>query len=196
MRAEFLDESLSTLLSRLSPPAGMRDNAAAMEAEVDAMRRSLTSAAPTQGYEAWWQRFEDALLSRAKTRSWPLLSEVKQASKEADPSTGPRGSSMSESRILDALIDWKNRTGRQLPGYGSAARTRELISRGIFRNEREARFMGFDLDQRMTDMAHAQPPTRPEWDKHIRVTARLRDITEEEAEWQERQNLPPSELPA
>lgn len=82
IRVTFLNAKLFGLCGpdgRLVPPRGMGQQAQADE--LAALGRALDRLAPSTAYEAWWPRFEDALMSAATTRAWPLIGDVERAAK-------------------------------------------------------------------------------------------------------------------
>lgn len=180
-RQEFLADALQTLLSRLSPPLSIRANPGAQSAEVAAMLKSISRAAPPSGYGDWWPRFEESLMRRAKTRAWPILSEIEAAAASAgvqDAGDGTQG----EDAAVARMADWFGKFNNQLPGHGRPSRTAALIRMGVLPDERTARFHGFDLDEAQTARAMSQQPCRAEEQHHRRVSDALADINEAMAE--------------
>lgn len=156
-QANELEEALEAFLSRFSPPRHIADNPQAIEAEAAQIVAAFARFAPADGFADWWQRVTTELVRRMKTRAWPLVSEVEaacQAARSASPSTATEDAI--EAMILDRMEDWFRRTHSQMPGYGRPSRTMALIRRGVLRDEREARFRGFDMTQDMRDRAHGQ----------------------------------------
>ena len=82
LRMTYLNGKLFSLCGpdgRLVPPLRMGQQAQADE--LAALGRALDRLAPASGYEAWWPRFEDALMGAATTRAWPLIGDVERAAK-------------------------------------------------------------------------------------------------------------------
>ena len=100
IRRQTLDRNLDRLLSRMVPPRGLGDQA--QQDETAALSRALDRMAPGGGYEAWWERFEDALLGIMTTRAWPTVGEVTKAGK----SIGFGGSDQRASGEPPQLYDW------------------------------------------------------------------------------------------
>lgn len=190
-RETDLTKRLSALLDRLSPPRSIAANTDAQRAEAAALLRSILAAAPSQGWADWWGKFEDALLRRLKTRAWPILSEVDAAAR--DIATASRGenanASLNESHAIRRMVDWFGKFKNQMPGHGRASRTRAMIESGVLRNEREAKFYGFDLSADMLETAKNQPQGREESDHHERVLSDIhainRRIEDNKAQWRE-----------
>lgn len=91
MRKEFLDGRLFALCGpagRLVAPQRMGQTAQADE--LAALGRAINGAAPSVGYEAWWPRFEDALLGGLASRAWPTLSEIRRAAREVQTTAKAR----------------------------------------------------------------------------------------------------------
>ena len=92
-----------------------------------------------------------------------------------------------EDLSLNRCIEWYLKFGSQMPGMGNTGRTTEMIRRGIFDNEREARFHGFDLTEDQLARSNGQTMGKAEWVHHVKVMARLRGVSEFEAAEQERE---------
>jgi hypothetical protein len=147
--------------------------------------------------ESWWERFEDVLLRRMKTQAWPIASEVEAACKASQQSSGTDKGETFASSIEEAqLVEWFLKFKGQRPGLGSSRHTASLIARGILADEREARFYGFSLSPDQAERAKTQRPRLAEWNHHIAVQARLKGISEAEADAIERRTVSPDQLPA
>ena len=192
MRTEFLNNRLSTLLERYSPPRAMAKNREAQSQEIDSLMRAITSSAPARDYEDWWQRFEDNLLSNHQTRAWPTLFEVKRA---FPAKAGGRDANVEENNFRIAC-EWFDKFKEPMSCFNSTVMTARMIERGVLADEREARFYGFYLTPEQNDRAKEQRPRQSEWRHHVRVMANLRKISEQEAEAQAYRELPQSEHPA
>jgi len=209
MRNEVLTERLMGLLQRLSPPRSMLKNKDAQQAEVDHMLTVVLSAAPSSGYEEWWQRFEADLLESHQTRAWPTIFEITETCKrlrrdDSGAVAGTRGDAEAE---IVQIRDWLGRGHfRASSTFRHPEATARLIAEGVFENEREARFRGFPLSPEMNARAIGkstggwrrtgqQPMSRAEWDHHIRVLANLRRKPEREVIEEERAALSAAELP-
>ncbi|MGB1214802.1 MAG: hypothetical protein ACPG4X_15660 [Pikeienuella sp.] len=193
MRNEFLNHRLSTLLERYSPPRAMAKNRDAQVQEIDSLARAIIAAAPRNDYEDWWQSFEDNLLSNHQTRAWPTLFEVKKAFPAR--STGGADINVEENNIRIA-VEWFEKFKEPLACFNSTFMTGKLLERGVFSDEREARFYGFYLTDAQTERAKTQRPGRHEWERHVAVMARLRNVSKAEAEAQAFRELPQDQHPA
>lgn len=176
-RDDFIRTALMGILSRKTPPQALKANQDGQRAEVATILRTIGRHAPQQGYDIWWDRFEDDLSRRMKTHGWPIASEVEASCRAAAGHDGGRAA-MDESRAVQMLSDWHSKFGKQMPGMGRDDRTAELIRRGVLANEREARFCGYDLDTASRARALDQAPGRAELAHHERVLARLRGNAE------------------
>lgn len=181
-RDEFIKAGLTGILERKTPPAAIRGNPDAQRGEVAAMVKTIARYAPVSGIDLWWDRFEDNLSRRMKTHGWPIPSEIDMACREVSGRNAQDGGNAVEQEILRMMTEWFTRFADQLPGHGRPDRTAELIRRGVLADEREARFKGFDLGEDQRRRAMDQRMGRDEWRHHIRVTARLRGVSEAEAE--------------
>ena len=174
-----LEISLMAFLGRFSPPRSIAGNPAAMAEETDHLLSAFARFAPRDGFQTWWLNVTTELVRRMKTRAWPMVAEVEAACQAARQSNqGSMGEDAIEAMILDHMATWYARWKSQMPGYGNAARTMALIRRGILKDEREARFRGFDLTQAMKERAFDQPIGADELAAHRRVMANLRALSE------------------
>ena len=180
------DELLAALegfLDRLSPPRQIAANPQAVEAEAAQILAAFDRHAPPDGFAEWWAQVTTELLRRMKTRAWPLVSEVESACAAVRQAKGGAASEAEVERlILDRMTDWFALRKTQMPGYGKPSRTVALIRRGVLRDEREARFRGFDMTQDMRDRAHQQAATPDEAAAHAAALERLRVSADKIAE--------------
>ena len=77
-------------------------------------------------------------------------------------------------------------TGLERVGF-----TAQCRRRGVLRSLREALFRGFDLDEEQRRQALKEPMCSDEWQHHVGVIARLRNVTYAEAEVQCREEYGP-----
>lgn len=197
---------LSRFLTRKQIPRRLDSNPSATDDEIAALVAAIARNAPrtAERLAEWWPAFE-AALGEVCGSMWPTEKEIRDAAQSASKTmqqVGAAGSAtdqnqtMVEAHIIAAMIEFFARLKRPLPGYNSAHRTAVLIRRGVLHDEREARFFGFELTQEQTKRALSQRPRKEEWDHHIRVMARLKSITRDEAERIERAEISPGQLPA
>ena len=147
-RTTDLSMRFNRWIERLSPPRVIAGNPRALDDEVKALFNIVLKYAPTANWAQWWDDTIAELEAGMMTRSWPAPGEVVRACQAYRPegSKSDHGTnSLVEANAIKMLTDWYHKFGDQMPGMGRADRTNELIRRGIFRNEREARFFGFTL---------------------------------------------------
>jgi hypothetical protein len=77
-RAEEIADRFNSYLDRYSPPRHLA-NPKAQQAEVDALLMAILGYAPQMGYGEWLDRVCRELDRNAKTRAWPIVSEVNAA---------------------------------------------------------------------------------------------------------------------
>lgn len=183
-REEYLSARFNEFLDRFSPPRSIQSNPKAMQDEADDMLRSVVRFAPREEYGEWIARVVSSLVEGMTTRSWPTVGEVIRACKSVSKPDTVTSRSMVEEAALGRMEQWFEKFGSQLPGHGNPTRTAELIRRGVLTDEREARFKGFDLSEEQRRRALELRTGRAEWRHHVGVTARLRGISEAEAEAQ------------
>lgn len=183
IREAHLAQKFNEFLDRFTPPRSIANNAAAMQQDADQMMRIVLRYAPPDGYAAWLDRVLCDLQEGMTTRSWPAPGELAKACK-AGASVGPPQGNAShiEGRLVDMMAEWHARFGTEMPRMGKPERTAELIRRGVLSCERAAKFMGYTLSSEQARDAEKQRTSREEWRHHVRITARLRGISEAEAE--------------
>ena len=111
------------------------------------MVKTIARYAPTTGIDLWWDRFEDNLSRRAKTHGWPIPSEIDASCREVSGQRAP-GTKRPSIKTACASSEWHAKFGSQMPRMGRPDRTAELIRRGILKNERDAKYRDYDLDER------------------------------------------------
>lgn len=182
-------------LKRFSPPRQIANDREAMQDDADALLRIILEQAPRADCLAWYDDAIHRLEVGMNTRAWPAPGEVMKACRSA---LAARPSSVfgnnENDPVIDLMIVWHNCKGRQMPGYGTPARTRELIRRGVLHDIADARHRGYAIcseEQRklLVDrarrraagecMADIMDPA--EYEDHIRVLAGLKGISDEEA---------------
>lgn len=181
IREAYLSQRFNEFLDRFSPPRAIANNPTAMQQDADDMLRTVLRYAPREEYGEWLGAVLRELQEGMTTRSWPAPGELAKACRMKGAAKS-QPSALVEDHAIDRMIDWHGKFGTQMPGHGNPARTAELIQRGVLANEREARFKGFELGEDQRRRAMEQPSTRDEWRHHVRVIARLRGISESEAE--------------
>lgn len=82
MKTVYLEGRLRNYLARRSPPQFMAKNETAQVEELSALMRALNRAAPDSGFQEWWPRVEDVLDRELKTRAWPTVHEISEASRK------------------------------------------------------------------------------------------------------------------
>lgn len=190
MRDQYLAQKFNNLLSRLSPPRAIAGSEELQRDETLSLVSALKGVAPLGDFDAWWPRFEAALLDGLQTRAWPTRREIKDAAKKINIKR-----ERTESEQFDAWCTMAD--GRKKPPLGLRDHrvTAEMVKRGHLMNLREARFHGWPLSMEQDQIAVKQKIGWEEFRHHIRVCAKLRGISEAEAESQERAVLSDSEIP-
>lgn len=166
---------LRRFLGRRQVPKHLAASSQAAEDEVRALARLAARWAPRgEAFGAWWERFEEAL-GQSGRGYWPNEGDVAAAARAASAPSGAVDGDAVEAAAVARLEAWYRRFGDQMPGCGSAARTAELIRRGVLANEREARFRGFDLGPEQLRRAAEQDACPAEVARHADVLAALLD---------------------
>jgi hypothetical protein len=185
-RKDYLLAKLQRFLKRKDVPDGLEGPAQdeARHDEIRALARLIVGSAPTLGFEVWWDEVEAHVGRSMRSRAWPnegqLASSI-EAVRRGRIDAGDDGTPVPlfdreriNGRILDMLEAHYRQHGREAPGIGTSERTAALISRGVLANEREARFLGFSVDQDQLNIAMGQPAGDLEWNHHVAIMARLR----------------------
>jgi hypothetical protein len=179
-REEYLSARFNEFLDRFSPPRSIQNNPTAMQSDADSMLRTVLRFAPKEGYSEWLDAMLSDLQDGMTTRSWPAPGELTKACRsKASATFAP--DSLVESAAIERMVAWHIRFKSEMPGHGYAARTAEMIRSGVLANEREAQWSGYALGPEQAERAKGQKMGREEWNHHVAVTARLRDISEAEA---------------
>lgn len=144
---------------------------------------SVLRYAPLDDYIRWMDNVLRDLQEGMITRSWPAPGELVRACKANATTRQPHGDNLHvEAKMVDMMADWHEEFHEEMPSMGKPERTAELIRRGVLSSERSAKFYGYTLSRAQSLLADKQPTTIEEWRHHVRVTARLRGISEREAE--------------
>jgi hypothetical protein len=142
---EFISEKLSEYLERKSIPRGMEGNSRAIKAEFDALLSCLMRFAPSADYGDWWESMVRHLDENSKTRSWPLVEELKDAIFKTRP---PKSIRVSQGDEIDPLqINAKRMNSGEPVGdqwlYGQLAHELEnsgLVNAETFQKYRSSLF--------------------------------------------------------
>lgn len=188
MRSEIIEKRLRSILSRLSPPRSIANNAEAQKSEAAAMLKALSASCPTRGVDDWLDSFEEALFSALETRAWPTLREVKKACRVKISSSGATSD-------VEIALKWFNTFNKPHPVLNNPQITAEILSRGMVEDIREARWRGLDLTTEDRDRARYMRPVKDEWHRHVSVMAALRGQSLDDCERQEAAELSPGQLP-
>ncbi|MEO1949267.1 hypothetical protein [Thioclava sp.] len=196
-QAAYADISMrfNAWLDRFSPPRQIASNPQAMQDDANGLLRIFLDHAPSEGWQEWYQDAIRKLEAGMTTRAWPAPGEVVKACRAADiPRPSGALSGRGEAQVIGMMIEWLGKFGSQMPGYGNALRTRELIRRGVLRDVAEARTKGFALfPEDESALLHDRSQRREqgedmaaivghaEWNKHIKILARLWGCSEFEA---------------
>ena len=195
MRGDFINQKLTNLLSRLSPPRAIAKDARAQAEEMKLLAKAINSAMPSRESDEWWLKFEEALLSSLQTRAWPTLREVKQSCSDIRSGRSDISDELAESNVLNIAIEWFNSHGKPHPVLNSPQITNQMVDQGMLPTLRYARWKGFDLTTEQQREAIKQRSCMEEWRCHCTIMARLNNVTYAEAEARERAEVSPTELP-
>lgn len=115
MKKQYIEGKMRDYLARRSPPNSISKNERALTDELGAILRAVVRAAPDQGFQEWWPRFEDSLDRSLKTRAWPTVYEINAASPKRAEDTSERGQRASlssndlhtlETKVLPTARRW------------------------------------------------------------------------------------------
>jgi len=172
-----VEMAVAVYLDTLVIPRHLDGNRAAQQDEFRDICGAVAQFAPRHGFGEWWQRVKSELKSAAKTRAWPLMSEVQTACRNVnarDRANNAAGAARDvEDVMVQMMADWFRRCRSQMPSCGRASRTMALIRLGVLADVSEARFYGFDLDPAEMERARYMPPCAAERQHDARVRADL-----------------------
>lgn len=165
-------------LDRFTPPRQIAGKPETQQDEANAMLRIFLDHTPEANWQAWFDKAIRTLETSMTTRSWPAPGEVIRACRGAVAEMPVAESGINhrvESDAIERMIDWLGKFKDQMPGMGRPDRTAALIRRGVLKNEREAKFRGFNLspEQFSKIKSDDQQPSRAEWDHHVAILAKL-----------------------
>lgn len=96
---------------------------------------------------------------------------------------------------VTAAIEWFNRFNAPHPTFNEPCVTRAIVARGAIPTLRQARWLGFAISPGEIHAVRGQRPSREEWQKHVRIMASLRGLTEAEADAQCRMEVSDNQRP-
>jgi len=170
-----VSQRLTRFLDRFSPPASIKDNPTAMQDEAEGLLKQLLRYAPREHVGPWCDRVLERCAEVMKTRAWPTVFEISAACNALRRDISAEGPDNGvEVSMVDRLEAWFRKFGNQMPGCGRPTRTAALIERGVLRNERFAKFKGFDLDHPQRERAKGQDASIEEQRHHDGVLFDLR----------------------
>ena len=140
-----------------------------------------------------------AIRRRHGARAWPntktVLAAMGDALEQFESSKAPK----TEEELLSIKVGWVieyfKKFHRACPWWNTPEITQKLIARGVVESLREARRLGFDLTPEDRRLAMQERMSVAEFDKHVRVLARLRNVSEEEVRAAELKVLSEDQLP-
>jgi hypothetical protein len=193
-RNDFLNQNLSGLLGRLSPPMAIKKNEDAQKQEIRLLLKAVTDAAPGTNLADWWADFEETLLGSLNTRAWPTLAETHKALRKCRVYNDKTEADFDLARKR-AVLDWAQEHGKPHPAWNNPGLTAMLIDNGVLADLRHARFRGFDLTTEQNAEAKRMRPTREEFNRHCEVMAKIRRTSFEDEIVAARNELSEVDLP-
>lgn len=85
MRNNELKEKTLKMLGRLNAPRSVQNNNENMKSEAEFLCDQILKLAPSKNYTQWFTDFQENLLSKMETRTWPTAKEISRSAKEIAP---------------------------------------------------------------------------------------------------------------
>ena len=85
MRNEELKTKTLKMLGRLNAPRSVQNNDENMKSEAEFLCDQILKLAPSKNYTQWFIDFQENLLSKMETRTWPTAKEISRSAKEIAP---------------------------------------------------------------------------------------------------------------
>lgn len=175
----------------------------------EAINSRISGSLDLSGFDARIADTFQRILETQKSREWPkpahFVEAVEATHNRVLGNLDPVDAIQREANEMEA---WLKTNTYAHGNFHSHEATVELIRRGIFQDEREARFRGLPVSRDMAEKAMGRPSgdgprrtgqqsmSRREWDHHVRVMARLTGRSESDVARDEREWLSQEELPA
>jgi len=129
-----------------------------------------------------FERTAIKLSATRKANTWPTNDTIIKA--VIASMGGGKSQAKSIEDDIEAAARFLDNTGRAHPSYRSSYIAKQLISRGLLKDERDAHWRGFDMFE-YKELYLKQRMTLAEWTNHIRVLAKMCNMSKEEAEERE-----------
>lgn len=184
-RMNQIKQELADLLSEYAVPKNLIDPASQAKniSNVAEMINALFPNDTTPDHiKGSFRRAAMKIAGKHKSRTWPLpaiISEAIQASMQSS-----EAAAKGREDDLEAAARFLHDTKRAHPNYRSSYVAKQLIARGLLKDERDAHWRGFDMFD-FKEQYLKQRMTIEEWDNHIRIVANMCNMTKEEAEERE-----------
>lgn len=137
VRNEFLTRRLDEYLDRRNPPQHLVGKPEIAAKEMSALERTLIRHAPIQGYDDWFERFEDQLGQINKTRVWPTEYEIHEAIRAVRPQNSRRAPETFDKTDPLDLAARRMQAGEPVaPACVFGRHSNMLLSRGMISQER------------------------------------------------------------
>lgn len=136
MRKEFLVNKLKAYLERRTPPKNItgregEEMTQAMKDEIASLFRAIDRLAPKDGYDDWWNRFEDAVLRNEKTRAWPIVGDLQRAAEAIKPKAGTNVSVDEPAQIYEMVVYWWRKFKDPHPAIARPHHADRMVKEGV-----------------------------------------------------------------
>ena len=177
-----IKQELADLLSEYAVPKNLIDPASQAK-NINSTAEMINALFPNDTtpdhIKGSFKRAAMKIAGKHKSRTWPLPADISSAIQSSMQSR--EAAARGREDDIEAAVRFFADTQRAHPNYRSSYVAKQLIARGLLKDERDAHWRGFDMFD-YKDVYTKQRMTIDEWNNHIRVLANMCNMTKEEAE--------------
>lgn len=170
-RMKQINQELVELLSGYAVPKNLIDPASQAK-DISTTAEMINSLFPNDTtldhIKGSFKRAAMKLKGKHKSRTWPIAADISAAISASMQSTDTTSKSLEDD--IEAAARFLEAKGRAHPSYRSSYIAKQLIKRGLLKDERDAHWRGFDMFQDKEKYIK-QRMTLDEWKNHIRILA-------------------------
>lgn len=181
-RMTLISKELANLLGMYDPPRNIKTDDQ-KRSHIEMIAKTINSKLPndttSDHISGTFERAAMEITSKQKTSTWPHQADLIKAITKSIDSGEAQTKSIEDD--IEAAARFLEANGTAHPSYRSTFIAKQLIERGLLKDERDAHWRGFDMFE-YKELYLKQRMTLAEWKNHIRVLANMCNMTKEEAE--------------